>query len=416
MKVAFIVNEFPCISETFILNQVTGLLDQGFDVQVFARYKPSSNLVHPDILRYQLFEKTMYPHDIMPLEKAKKWRMVWELFRKNIFKHPVVILRALNFIKYGRNALNFKYFLYAMRFVDKDVVLCHFGTNGADSVFLKGLLRSKIKHITVFHAYELTKSEYVEKYPYDELFLKGDLFLPISYVWKERLIASGCPAEKVVVHRMGVDTDQFSLRSRPVETDEIRLLSVARLVEKKGLEYSIKAVAKLAVQYPKIRYVIVGDGPLKEKLQELIDRLNAGGHVVLKGAMNAQSIHSLMNGSHFFILTSVTAQDGDQEGLPVSLMEAMAMGLPVVASRHSGIPEMIVDGVNGLLVPEKDVEAIIQKLGYLIEHREIWPKFSSEGRKTIEEHFDIKKLNQRLIRIFDTPVSQEHFDHTKVKV
>lgn len=166
------------------------------------------------------------------------------------------------------------------------------------------------------------------------------------------------------------------------------------------MEYGIRAVAKLASVNQNIEYNVVGDGPLREDLQRLIQELNAGDVVKLLGWKQQQEIVEILNDADILLAPSVTSKDGDQEGTPVVLMEAMAMGLPVVSTKHSGIPELVENGVSGFLVPERDVDTLVEKLGYLIEHPELWSGMGRAGRAYIEEHYNIDKLNDRLVNIY----------------
>jgi colanic acid/amylovoran biosynthesis glycosyltransferase len=201
---------------------------------------------------------------------------------------------------------------------------------------------------------------------------------------------------------MGVDCKRLLFTPRQLdETNGVRLVSVGRLVEKKGFEYAIRAVANLLEFYPDIEYTIVGDGPLKERLQELVQKLHVSDVIHFVGQRKQEEVIDILARSHVLLAPSVTAEDGDQEGIPVTLMEAMAVGLPVLSTLHSGIPELVQDGVSGFLVPERDMDALSNRLAYLIEHPEIWPEIGLQGREFIEEHHNINKLNDRLVEIYD---------------
>jgi colanic acid/amylovoran biosynthesis glycosyltransferase len=251
---------------------------------------------------------------------------------------------------------------------------------------------------------------YFKHKDYEALLRFGDLFLPMSEYEKQSLIDLGCDPEKIVVHKMGVDLNKFSFRSPQIkENGSIRLLSVGRLVEKKGFEYAIRAVGAVRENHPHIEYKIAGDGPLQKDLQELIDRLRINDRVELLGAVPQEKIVDLIGNAHLFLAPSVHSSDGDQEGIPVVLMEAMAKGLPVISTYHAGIPELINDGVSGLLVPERDTEALTEKLKYLIEHLEIWPKMAAAGREHVRTHHNIDALNDRLVYLFERLVTETHF-------
>ncbi len=401
MKIAFIVNNFPIVSQTFILNQITGLLDLGHDVEIFANFNPKERIVHPDVEKYHLMERVNYFDDMILIPDSAIMRVLKAIYLiiLNCHKKPLKILKALNVFKYGKEALSFRLFYLTVPFLDKDfdIIHCHFGPNGIVGAYLKELaLDSKL--ITTFHGYDL--SSFVlnnDRNIYNFLFSKGDLFMPISEHWKERLVEMGCDEKEIMVHHMGIDLEHFKFFERPI-TENIKILSVGRLVEKKGHEYAIKAVAKVVSKHKTIIYQIAGDGPLKCELESLVTKLGIENYIKFLGNVVDDELLKLYRDSHIFALPSVTAGNGDQEGIPVVLMEAQATGLPVISTFHSGIPEVVADGKSGYLVPERDVDAMTKKLEYLVVHPEIWSEMGRAGRKFIEARYDVRKLNQQLVK------------------
>jgi colanic acid/amylovoran biosynthesis glycosyltransferase len=262
-----------------------------------------------------------------------------------------------------------------------------------------GAITGKI--VTTFHGEVGYTGQKRYKKGYDLLFELGDLILPMSEREKQDLIALGCSPQKIVVHRMGVDLNQFTFVPRQPRSDgKAHLLTVARLVEKKGVEYAIKAVANVLKKYPHIEYDIAGDGPLRSDLIDLIEMFNIGDKIKLLGWKRQEEIVELVKGADILLAPSVTSEDGDQEGIPVVLMEAMAQGLPVLSTYHSGIPELVQDGVSGFLVPERDVDALAEKLEHLVQHPEIWPEMGRAGRAHVERYHDIDKLNDQLVQLY----------------
>ncbi len=140
----------------------------------------------------------------------------------------------------------------------------------------------------------------------------------------------------------------------------------------------------------------------------MVENLHIKGYVKFLGAVEQNEVPRLYQKAHIFILPSITADNGDQEGIPVVLMEAQATGLPIISTYHTGIPEVVVDGKSGFLVPEKNVDALAEKLEYLIEHPEIWPNMGQYGRKFVEEHYDINKLNQKLVEIHQNLIDSKY--------
>src|SRR5260221_9703606 len=200
---------------------------------------------------------------------------------------------------------------------------------------------------------------------------------------------------------LGTDLKRFSFKERTLDsTGAIRLVTVARLTEKKGLEYSIRAVAKLSQRFKKLKYNIIGDGDLRSELTQLIEALGVGSTVHLLGWKTQEEVQVLLDQSHVFVLASVESRNGDIEGLPMVLQEAQAMGLPVVCTRHSGLPEGILDGKSGFLVPERDVNALADCLADLISHPEAWPEMGRKGRAFVEIEHDLNKRNDALVELY----------------
>jgi colanic acid/amylovoran biosynthesis glycosyltransferase len=188
----------------------------------------------------------------------------------------------------------------------------------------------------------------------------------------------------------------------------VRILTVARLAEKKGIEYSIRAIAQVIQKHPdwEIKYRIAGDGPLRSELQDLIDHLDARHQVKLVGWMDQAEIQDLYASSHLFVLASVTAKNGDQEGQGLVLAEAQAAGLPVVCTDHNGFSESIIDHKSGFLVPERDVDSLAEKIEFLIANPQVWSDMATEGRQYIEKNYALYNLNRQLIDLYDTLLAE----------
>ena len=403
MKIAFIVTEFPALSETFVLNQITGLLDLGHDIEIFAERRSNEVKVHSDVETYDLMKRAHYFFDdTVTHNRINRFFKAIYLITKYFCKAPLQILRSLNLFKYKTDSLSL-FLLYAtVSFLDSefDIINCHFGPNGIAGINLKEIgIKGKV--VTVFHGIDMSRyvSEKGNKV-YEKLFLECDLCMPISDYWKKKLVEMGCAEDRIKVHRMGIDLSKFKFSEKRLLPEEtIKILSIGRLVEKKGHEYSIRAVAMVAAEYKNISYLIAGDGPLRNDLENLVSKLGVKDHIKFLGALNHDEILGLYEQSHIFSLPSITANN-EKEGIPVVLMEAMACGLPVISTYHSGIPEIIIDGKSGLLVHERDVDVLTEKVKYLIEHPEAITEMGSYGRKFVEDNFNIRTLNQQLVDIY----------------
>jgi colanic acid/amylovoran biosynthesis glycosyltransferase len=140
--------------------------------------------------------------------------------------------------------------------------------------------------------------------------------------------------------------------------------------------------------------------------------LNIRDRVKLLGWKRQEEVVALLSGADILLAPSVTGADGDQEGIPVVLMEALAQGVPVLSTYHSGIPELVQDGQSGFLVPERDVAALADKLGYLVQHPECWPELGRAGRRYVETYYDINKLNDQLVDLYRRLLTTDGPGHT----
>ena len=179
-----------------------------------------------------------------------------------------------------------------------------------------------------------------------------------------------------------------------------------RLVEKKGFSYGIEAFAKCFKKHRNIRLQIIGDGPLKYTLKELIKNLELEDVILLLGNKSHDEVAEVLKKAEILMMPYATPKNGDSEGIPYIIKEAIATGLPVISTKHAGVPEAIEDGKTGFLVDEKDIDALTNKLNYLIENPDLWAKFGIRGRKVVENKFDITKLIQNLEEIYRSLIYQ----------
>jgi colanic acid/amylovoran biosynthesis glycosyltransferase len=222
------------------------------------------------------------------------------------------------------------------------------------------------------------------------LMREGALFLAVSEALREKAVALGYPAERTLTHYNGVDLDRFHPGDGPREAGLV--LHVGRLVEKKGTKVLIEAMAGIEGA----RLVVIGDGPLRGALER-----RAGPSVRFLGALPPDEVASWMRRASVLAAPSLTAADGDAEGLPNVVVEAAASGLPVVATHHSGIPEAVIDGETGFLVPEGDAAALAERLGALLGADALRQAMGTAARGLADERFDRALLTARLQAIYD---------------
>ena len=409
MRIAVVAGVFPTVSETFVLNQVTGLIDRGHDVRIFAGTAGRPAAVHNDIIRYNLMERVRCS-SLLPEQNPRRLLAALPLLAKTLFRRRGNGARLLSVARFGLGSAPLELLSDAAAFRGSepfDVILCHHGPMGARVARLReaGVLSGRV--VTFFHGSDA--SAYVRRvgsHVYEHLFRTGDLFLPVSDQLRRRLIALGCPAQRITVHRMGVDCRRFAFARRVRrEGEPLRIVKVARLVERKGVAHAIRAVAALVTAGVDADYTIVGDGPLRGVLEQLIRELGLSDRVRILGSIVHAGVAAVLARSHLLVAPSVTAGNGDMEGIPVALMEAMASGLPVVSTVHGGIPELIDDGETGYLVSEGDVAALVGKLEYLAQHQVEWQRVGLAARKAIVRSYDIETLNDQLSRRLEALVS-----------
>ncbi|WP_395490614.1 colanic acid biosynthesis glycosyltransferase WcaL [Cedecea davisae] len=364
MKVGFFLLKFPLASETFVLNQITAFIDMGYEVEIVALQKGDLTHTHAAFKSYKLSEKTVW---LLDEPEGKFGKLKSRALNTLRGAWHTRTWRALSRARYGDEARNLILSSICGRqkkTLEADVFIAHFGPAGVTAAKLKelGLLKGKIA--TVFHGIDISHRDALAHYTpeYRQLFERGDLMLPISDLWASRLKQMGCPDGKIAVSRMGVDMDKFSLRPMKTPGTPLEIISVARLTEKKGLHIAIEACRLLKARGVAFRYNILGIGPWELRLKTLIEQLQLDDVVFMPGFKPSHEVKEMLDSADLFLLPSITGEDGDMEGIPVALMEAMAVGIPVVSTIHSGIPELIDAGESGWLVPEKDAFALADRL------------------------------------------------------
>ncbi|MED0631610.1 colanic acid biosynthesis glycosyltransferase WcaL [Escherichia marmotae] len=399
MKVGFFLLKFPLSSETFVLNQITAFIDMGFEVEIVALQKGDTQNTHAAWTQYNLAAKTRWLQD-EPQGKVAKLRhrasqTLRGIHRKNTWQ-------ALNIKRYGAESRNLILSAICGRVATPfhaDVFIAHFGPAGVTAAKLRelGVIRGKIA--TIFHGIDISSREVLNHYTseYQQLFRRGDLMLPISDLWAGRLQKMGCPREKIAVSRMGVDMTRFSPRPVKAPATPLEIISVARLTEKKGLHVAIEACRQLKEQGVAFRYRILGIGPWERRLRTLIEQYQLEDMVEMPGFKPSHEVKAMLDDADVFLLPSVTGADGDMEGIPVALMEAMAVGIPVVSTLHSGIPELVEADKSGWLVPENDARALAQRLAAFsqLDADKLAPVIK-RAREKVEHDFNQQVINREL--------------------
>lgn len=214
----------------------------------------------------------------------------------------------------------------------------------------------------------------------------GALFLAVSEALRNKALSAGFPAERTIVHYNGIDLDRF--RPAPAPAEPGLILHVGRLVEKKGTALLIRALAQVRQRGSDARLVILGDGPLRQRLAAQASSLGVVEQILFLGNRPPEEVARWMGRAWLLAVPSLTAADGDSEGLPTVLLEAAASGLPAIGSDHSGIPEAIVDGRTGFVVPEGETPPLARRIAELLGSAPLRAAMAAESRALAERRFD----------------------------
>jgi glycosyltransferase involved in cell wall biosynthesis len=281
----------------------------------------------------------------------------------------------------------------------------HFALDAAFALPLRSALR--IPFIVSLHGYDITYSDkkmhassggrlFLRRR--EDLFARADLFVCISEFIREKALQRGFPKEKLWLHSTGIDMESFSPGAWN-EREEL-VLFVGRLVEKKGCVHLVHAMQSVLQNRPSAQLVVIGDGPLRSRLQDLAAHILPGRHTFL-GTQPPHIVRTWLRRAMVLSVPSVTASDGNTEGLGMVFCEAQAMGVPVVSFASGGIPEAVVNGATGYLVPEGDDIGLAARICALLEDRTLWARMSMLGQSRMEKKFNLRVQTELLEAKYD---------------
>lgn len=408
--VIYMIEFYPELSQTFIFEEIRSLRDNGWEVDILGLNEP---LKHRSSLpeAYGFADRATRPssrpdrklgralglaRDLLYLAARGKLGGVLKLLS---YIDPFVLTNRGDLARYAV-ALN------SISGADRHLLVCHFGPMGLMAARIKALGLADIQILTVFHGYDLTS--FLKDRPdgvYADLFREGNCMVPISAFWRERLSNLGAPADKIQVVRLGVNVEAFEYTERKRDRGEpLRIISVGRLCDKKGHRYLVTAIAELLKRRPDlpVHLDLAGDGELREDVAAQISDLGLESVITLHGAIQNSRVSELLRAANVFALHSVIADDGDMEGIPVSIMEAMATGLPVVSTLHSGIPELVENGGSGFLVPERDSIATSTAIERLADDPELSVSMGRRAREIVVERFNRDTQAKAFIDVLDS--------------
>ena len=399
LKVAYVMSRFPRLSETFVLYEILAVEKQGVDVHLYPLIRERAEVIHPEAV--ELCTRARFqPFVSVPVLRSQL-HFLRHSPRRYLTTFRDLLAGTWGSLNFFVGALGiFPKVAHAARLMQADGVdhvHCHFANHPAAAGFvirrLTGIPYSFTAHGSDLH---VDRQMLCEK-------IKEAAFAVAISRYNRDLMIDECgegTADKLVVIHCGVDTDVFRpVESRPQE-HEYTIVSVGTLHEVKGQRHLVEACRLLRDSGMDVTCKLVGDGPDRSALTRQISAAGLEDRVTLLGSLDREAVSRLLRSAHVLAAPSVPTKRGKREGIPIVLMEAMASGLPVVASRISGIPELVEDGVSGLLVPPGDVDALTDALARLQSDNSLRESLARAGRAKVEAEFDLRRNSAELVRRF----------------
>jgi len=394
--VGYVLRKFPKLSETFVLNEILGLEARGLKVQIFSLLPPRDPRFHDQLSRLRA------PVWYVPgaADSRALLRTVNDAAGRFGRRYRRTMARVL---ASGRPTLVWR-FLQSAYVAERAARLgvshfhAHFATRATTVARLASSL-SGLPYSFTAHAVDIYREDVnpriLAKKIHDARFV-----VTVSEANVEHLArAIEGSRDKLRLIRNGIDLERFTSNGVP-NASAPTILSVARLVEKKGCGYLVEACRLLADQGLPFRCVIIGRGNQRRTLLEQIERLGLQGRVQLRGGCRQKEVLKAYRSAYVYALPSIVGSDGNREGLPVSIVEALACNLPVVSTPVAGIPEVVRDGHNGLLVPERDAAALAAALERLLRDRGSYDRLRANARSSVEAEYDLQQTSASLCRLF----------------
>jgi len=381
MDVAIIKSPFLPTTEIFIYNWTIGL----------QKYKPYI------ISEYQINNDQFPVENIITHRTGKEW-----------YEPIIKTFRDWLAGKIQRELIYHRFYYNSLIKIKPNLVHIYFGAPGL--LLYREIRKLKIPLIVSFLGFDISQLPAAlgeDVYIRNKLFDNGKLFTVDGSNSKKRLIQLGCPPKKVHLLRVGLDIKKYKYKIRKKKDRQpIKVLFCGRFVGKKGILVAIKSVAKVINENSEIIFTIIGDGPLKDKAHELVNKLNISKHVNFLGMLKQDSFIAECYENHFLVAPSQTDDtSGDTEtGVPTVILQSQATGMPIISTYHADIPELVNNNKSGLLVKEGDVDALYKAIMKMIDKNAYWGEMGINGRKNVIKKHDISIVSERLEYLYDIAI------------
>jgi colanic acid/amylovoran biosynthesis glycosyltransferase len=412
MKIGIVQGSCPTQSEIFVYNQAMELRSMGHEIRLFAlRSKTATSQLRKwfkTSVGIPVFHPFFTPN--IPFLKRIFVKIHFLFLRKNERAAFKSLMETGGPAPWMDPAQLFFWAFMLRKHSDLDVILAHFAPLGGVIAMLKakGFVRAPL--VTVLHGADVTADSskvHLQSGLYNALWSECSAYTYVSDKIRNSAIQMGFPSAPMYWIPMGVNVKEFTKPIQVAKNNTIVILTVARLVEKKGISDCIKALKRLHSDGYSFNYNIIGEGSLRCSLEKLIQTSGLTKQVKLLGARDPSYVRKALFNSDIFLLASKTAPNGDTEGLPVVLLEAQASQLPVISTRHSGIPQAVVEGETALLVDEGDVEGLTKAMKTLFNNECLRKSMGAAGLKHVKLNFSADLLARRLIHILETHLKND---------
>jgi len=410
-KLLFKINQFPQLSETFVTAQIITAIKCGFEVTILIKTLLNIEASKQEHIfrKYNLIDKIIVEDFSIPKGKLLRFIKAALLILLNIYH----LSKLIDFLKEKNNIelSHIYHFHYYRRFKNNEIIHVQFGNNHQPFELLNkiGLLKAKLivsfhGHDAFFPIYGVLKDGY-----YDNLFKYGDLIVANTQYLANQMLAIGCPKEKLKTIPVGVDTSFFKPENIDKENNKcINLITVGRLDKVKGHVYAITAVNQLHKKGYHINFTIVGDGEEMENLKTLIAKKKLQNIVHLVGRKSHHEIRELFRQNDIFIFTSVAVENERRETQGLTSLEAQASGLPAVVFDSGGVKYTVKEGVSGFVVPEYDIDVMVEKLEVLINNFELRIQMGRQAVAFMEKEFSQNIMDKQWCSIYNELIKNKN--------
>ena len=401
-KIVYILDTFPELSETFVLNEILELERQGKELIIISIGRPKGKIIHPDF--FHLSSSVIYlPTSFFRLMVISFAQVAWLIRSPKKYVSFVIKaktkVRDLSLLRLVKFIFLSSYIAQKIKYNEIKHIHTHFaGRSTFVCMFVSWLL--DIPFSFTAHAADI----FINPKSLELKIKEAKFVATISNFNKNYLIENfmleQSEADKIYIIRCGINFEKFKSHER-MSTDPPLILCVARLIEKKGHEYLIRALDQLKKEGIKFKCVIVGEGPLGTALRDMVEKLHFKDEIIFTGALSQDQVLELYQQAFVFVLPCVEGKDKNKDGIPVALMEAMAMGLPVISTTLTGNPELIDDGRNGLLVQPNDGTVLAQAIKRVLFDKDFYRYLSSQAPLKIQAQFELRDNVDKIKQLFN---------------